>query len=114
MPENTRPPAPEHAVWRVAPDGGRPEGRRCAHTGAVPPPLPHPGECEDCAPGAPGRVRLRRCTSCGHVGCCDSSRGRHAYAHFEETGHPVAVSLASDEAWAWCYADEVFLVRDGG
>ncbi|MEW2556381.1 UBP-type zinc finger domain-containing protein, partial [Streptomyces zhihengii] len=32
------------------------------------------------------------------------ARGRHAYAHFEETGHPVAVSLASDEAWAWCYA----------
>ena len=27
-------------------------------------------------------LHLRRCTSCGHVGCCDSSPNRHATAHF--------------------------------
>ncbi|WP_426361920.1 hypothetical protein [Streptomyces sp. E-08] len=27
------------------------------------------------------------------------------------SGHPVVRSLASDEDWAWCFADEVFLVH---
>lgn len=117
-PKQTAAPSPDapgpgtpSAGWHPAHDGGRPEGRRCAHAPEVTvPPPPHPDECEDCPPGDPGRVRLRRCTTCGHVGCCDSSRGRHAYAHYASAGHPVAVSLAPDESWAWCYEDETFLV----
>ncbi|MET9602367.1 UBP-type zinc finger domain-containing protein [Streptomyces sp. NPDC006459] len=58
-------------------------------------------------------VRLRRCVTCGYVGCCDSSRGMHAHGHHVLSGHPVALSLASDEDWAWCFTDEVFLVRSG-
>ena len=26
---------------------------------------------------------------CGHVGCCDSSKNRHATKHFKATGHPM-------------------------
>ncbi|MGW6614485.1 UBP-type zinc finger domain-containing protein [Streptomyces erythrochromogenes] len=103
--------------WQVAPDAGRPEGRACAHldhlenAGAAPA-APSAG-CSGCLPRGLPWARLRQCVTCGYVGCCDSSRGRHAYAHHVESGHPVAVSLAPDEDWAWCFHDEVFLVRAG-
>lgn len=48
-------------------------------------------------------VALRRCLECGHVGCCDSSPGRHATAHFRDTHHPVMQSAEPGEAWRWCY-----------
>lgn len=104
-------------MWRVATDAGRPEGRACPHLGLLedlgPAPAASPVACAGClARGLPW-VRLRQCVTCGYVGCCDSSRGRHAYGHHVESGHPVAVSLAADEDWAWCFPDEVFLVRAG-
>jgi hypothetical protein len=40
------------------------------------------------------------------VGCCDSSPGRHATAHHDETGHPVIRSFEAGEDWRWCYLDE--------
>jgi uncharacterized UBP type Zn finger protein len=51
-------------------------------------------------------VHLRLCLSCGHVGCCDSSPGRHATAHARDTKHPVMASFQPGERWAWCYVDE--------
>ncbi|WP_435972405.1 UBP-type zinc finger domain-containing protein [Streptomyces sp. Qhu_M48] len=66
--------------------------------------------CAECRSFGGSWRRLRWCTTCGHVGCCDSSPGRHAYRHHEATGHPVVLSLAADEGWAWCFEDEVFLV----
>jgi uncharacterized UBP type Zn finger protein len=54
-------------------------------------------------------VHLRLCRSCGHVGCCDSSKNKHASAHFRETTHPIVASLEPGEDWSWCYADEVVL-----
>ncbi|MFE0510038.1 UBP-type zinc finger domain-containing protein [Streptomyces sp. NPDC058964] len=97
--------------WVVRPDGGRPEGRDCAHLdqpGPAPAPERNPG-CQECAAHARGRVPVRLCLTCGHLGCCDSSPGGHATAHYEATGHPVARSLEPGEDWAWCYADEVYL-----
>ncbi|MEU8522943.1 UBP-type zinc finger domain-containing protein [Streptomyces sp. NPDC048577] len=104
---------PRHpAAWTVATDGGRPRGRTCAHAGTASVPTDEvPRTCGACVRRGWSWVRLRWCATCGHVGCCDSSRGAHAYAHHLATGHPVAVSLASDEEWAWCFPDEVFLVR---
>ncbi len=52
-------------------------------------------------------VHLRACAECGEVGCCDSSVGKHAEAHFHETDHPVMRSIEPGEAWRWCYVDEV-------
>ncbi|MFH9727829.1 UBP-type zinc finger domain-containing protein [Streptomyces sp. NPDC017254] len=100
--------------WTAARDGGRPERTDgCAHAATVPaaPEAPADG-CAECLASGGRWRRLRWCATCGHVGCCDSSRGRHAYAHHERTGHPVVLSLAKDEDWAWCFADEVFLVRE--
>lgn len=53
-------------------------------------------------------VHLRLCLVCGHVGCCDSSKNKHATAHYRATGHPLVASLERGEHWAWCYADEEF------
>ena len=30
-------------------------------------------------------VHLRMCLICGHVGCCDSSKNKHATKHFHQT-----------------------------
>ena len=66
-----------------------------------------PGSCGDCLREGTTWVHLRMCLSCGHVGCCDSSVGRHADRHFRETEHPVMRSIEPREAWRWCYLDEL-------
>lgn len=54
-------------------------------------------------------VHLRLCESCGHVGCCDSSKNRHATKHFHKTKHPIMRSIEPGEDWGWCYVDEVMI-----
>lgn len=67
----------------------------------------HPHECEDCvALGESVWAHLRKCLTCGHVGCCDSSPHRHAETHWKDTGHPVMRSFEPGESWRWCYTDE--------
>lgn len=72
------------------------------------PPVGPGGErsCGDCLEEGTRWVHLRRCLSCGRVGCCDSSPRRHATAHSRTTGHPVVQSFEPGEDWLWCYVDE--------
>ncbi|MFK0110672.1 ubiquitin carboxyl-terminal hydrolase 14 [Streptomyces sp. NPDC091217] len=65
-----------------------------------------PDGCEECLAIGGYWVHLRLCLTCGHVGCCDSSPGRHATAHFSGTGHPVIRSFEAGEDWRWCFVDE--------
>ena len=65
-----------------------------------------PGICEDCVREGTRTVHLRICLSCGNVGCCNSSVGRHAERHFTQTTHPVARSFEPGVSWRWCYLDE--------
>lgn len=67
------------------------------------------GGCEDCLRTGSRWVHLRLCMTCGHVGCCDSSKNRHATKHFHATGHPVMKSFEPGESWGWCFIDEVEL-----
>lgn len=60
--------------------------------------------CAECDAHEGWWVHLRRCAACGHIGCCDSSPGKHATAHFHETGHPVVQSFEPGEEWFWDYA----------
>jgi monovalent cation/hydrogen antiporter len=70
--------------------------------------------CEECLAQGMQWVHLRMCQSCGHIGCCDNSPGKHATAHFEETGHPIARSAEPGERWSWCYVDqEMFRLPPG-
>ena len=59
--------------------------------------------CATCLADGTRWVSLRQCLDCGHVGCCDSSVGKHAAGHFHETLHPVMQSAEPDEFWRWCY-----------
>jgi len=60
-----------------------------------------------------GSLSIRVCLTCGHIGCCDSSPGRHARKHAEETGHQVMASYPADEhSFIWCYADDDYLEPD--
>jgi Na+/H+ antiporter len=65
-----------------------------------------PGICEDCVREGTRTVHLRVCLSCGNVGCCDSSVGRHAERHYLGSHHPVMRSFEPGESWRWCYTDE--------
>jgi len=58
-------------------------------------------------------VHLRLCMTCGHVGCCDNSKNKHATKHFHATQHPVIRSFEPGEAWMFCYVDDLFR-RVGG
>ena len=55
--------------------------------------------CQECLTGDGWWVHLRRCASCGHVGCCDSSPSQHGSRHFEATGHPIVQSFEPGEEW---------------
>ena len=68
--------------------------------------------CEECLKLGDHWVHLRLCLTCGHVGCCDSSKNRHATKHFHATKHPVIRSHEPGENWMWCYVDEVMLEGD--
>ena len=61
--------------------------------------------CKECLEAGDEWVHLRLCMTCGHVGCCDSSRNKHATRHFHATKHPVVKSFEPGEDWAWCYVD---------
>jgi CPA1 family monovalent cation:H+ antiporter len=65
-----------------------------------------PEGCEECLKMGQRWVHLRLCLECGHVGCCDSSVGKHATAHFRASGHAVIQSFQPGEDWRWCYVDE--------
>jgi len=70
---------------------------------------PHSKGCEECLKIGDGWIHLRLCLECGHVGCCDSSKNKHATKHFHASKHPVVQSLEPGERWMWCYEDEVFV-----
>jgi len=75
----------------------------------VRPVLPSARGCEECLRTGDAWVHLRLCMTCGHVGCCDSSKNRHATKHHGAAGHPIVKSLERGEDWAWCYPDGTYL-----
>jgi uncharacterized UBP type Zn finger protein len=83
--------------------------RACTHSTeglrAAVPPL----SCPSCAENGLEWLKLRMCLTCGSVGCCDSSEGRHAAGHFEATGHPLMRSIEPGDAWGWCYVHQAYL-----
>ena len=86
----------------------------CTHLDVVDDVAPSAEGCQDCIPLGDRWVHLRLCMTCGHVGCCDSSKNRHATAHFHASTHPLVQSYEPGEDWWWCYVDEVaFGVEDG-
>jgi CPA2 family monovalent cation:H+ antiporter-2 len=85
------------------------ENADCAHAADSVAVVPRTDGCEECLALGEEWVHLRLCMTCGHVGCCDESKNKHATAHFHATGHPVIRSHQPGESWAWCYVDEIVL-----
>ena len=65
--------------------------------------------CEECLKRGERWVQLRMCLRCGNVGCCDSSKNRHATAHFQASGHPIMRTIQPGESWKWCYVDKMMV-----
>ena len=81
----------------------------CTHLDTIQDVTPSGRGCKECLAMGDLWVHLRLCLTCGHVGCCDSSKNRHATKHFHATGHPIVLSFEPGEDWAWCYVDSEFL-----
>jgi CPA2 family monovalent cation:H+ antiporter-2 len=81
----------------------------CGHVAQIRAVQPSARGCEECLRTGDAWVHLRICMTCGHVGCCDSSKNKHATKHFHATAHPIVRSLERGELWGWCYADKVML-----
>ncbi len=79
----------------------------CEHAESIKNPPPRtPEGCEECLRSGEAWVHLRLCEECGHVGCCDSSKNKHATRHHHATDHPVIRSFEAGEHWKFCYVDE--------
>ena len=76
---------------------------RCDHLTEGEFPQANSNTCDDCAKAGQTPVQLRICRTCGHVGCCDSSPGKHATAHFQESKHPIIQTFEPGDDWGWCY-----------
>jgi uncharacterized UBP type Zn finger protein len=85
----------------------------CTHLDTIQPVSPSDTGCHECLQMGDVWVHLRMCEECGHVGCCDQSKNRHATAHFHESGHPIIRSYEPGEDWFWCYLDNLFFEIDG-
>ncbi len=81
----------------------------CSHTKQIKITKPGAHVCAECVKMGDTWVHLRLCTICGNVGCCDSSKNKHATKHFRATKHPIMRSIEPGEDWGWCYVDEVEL-----
>ena len=81
----------------------------CTHLDQIQDVIPSADGCEECLASGDTWIHLRLCLTCGHVGCCDSSKNKHASKHSRKTGHPIVKSLEPGEDWMWCNIDKVYL-----
>lgn len=80
---------------------------KCSHFDQIKKVKPKtPEGCEECLKSGDSWVHLRVCLTCGHVGCCNSSKNKHAAKHFITTGHPIMQSIEPGEDWKWCFLDD--------
>jgi hypothetical protein len=69
-------------------------------------PGPSGAGCLECDEAGGWWFHLRRCVTCGHIGCCDDSLSQHARRHFEASGHRYIQSFEPGEDWFWDYRGE--------
>jgi uncharacterized UBP type Zn finger protein len=82
---------------------------KCVHLNQIRPVVPSANGCEECLAIGDTWVHLRLCLTCGHVGCCDDSKNKHATRHYHKTQHPIIRSHQPGEYWMWCYPDNMLM-----
>ncbi len=80
----------------------------CNHVKHLQEVTPSGDGCVECLRIGDAWIHLRLCETCGHVGCCDNSKNKHATRHFHATGHPVIKSFEPGEDWGYCYVDDIY------
>jgi uncharacterized UBP type Zn finger protein len=85
--------------------------KHCTHLNQIKDIEPTTDGCEECIASGDTWVNLRMCLICGHVGCCNSSKNKHASKHYLKTTHALMKSVMPGESFVWCYADEVTIAR---
>lgn len=78
----------------------------CTHLDTIHDVTPSAQGCEECLAMGDSWVQLRMCLECGHVGCCDASKNKHATKHYHATQHPIIENYPA-ASWRWCYVDEM-------
>ena len=97
-----------HQRERRAAGGGSMSDEFCTqHLDTIHTVTPSAKGCEECLKTGDEWLHLRLCRTCGHVGCCDSSKNKHATKHFHRSKHPIIEGYDPPEGWGWCYVDEV-------
>jgi uncharacterized UBP type Zn finger protein len=81
--------------------------KHCTHLDEIKITKPSGHVCKECVKLGDSWVHLRMCLECGNVGCCDSSKNKHATKHYHSSTHPLIRSIEPDEHWIWCYVDEI-------
>jgi uncharacterized UBP type Zn finger protein len=81
--------------------------KKCSHLDQVKVTATNKRVCDECVKLGDRWVHLRLCLICGNVGCCDSSKNKHATKHFNAVKHPLVRSIEPGESWIWCYADDM-------
>ena len=81
---------------------------QCSHLELINDVKPKTQGCEECLKSGDEWVHLRICKICGHIGCCDNSKNKHATKHFHSTQHPIIQSFEPGEDWGYCYIDNIF------
>jgi uncharacterized UBP type Zn finger protein len=81
----------------------------CEHENMIKITEPTTHECETCVQQGDEWVHLRMCMTCGYVGCCDSSKNKHARKHYMRNDHPIIRSVEPGEDWRYCYMDKEVL-----
>ena len=65
--------------------------------------------CEECERVGGWWFHLRRCATCGHIGCCDQSPAQHASAHAHNYSHPILTSFEPGEDWFYDYRTDDYV-----
>jgi hypothetical protein len=47
--------------------------------------------------------------SCGHVGCCDDSKNKHATRHYRAIRHSIVSSFEPGESWLYRFPDDLVM-----
>ena len=81
----------------------------CSHHVEIREVTPSADGCEECLAMGDSWIHLRMCMTCGHVGCCNDSKNKHAFKHYHATDHPIVKPMEEGEEWLWCFADELML-----
>jgi hypothetical protein len=83
----------------------------CTHLDQIHDVTPSSAGCQQCIELGDTWVHLRMCMTDGLIGCCDSSKNKHAsrHAHEHAPEHQIVQSMEPGEGWLWCYTDETLV-----